>query len=64
MSGKKFMILNSKRNYILHFLDDSAGKSSVSGVDVEYLLKPQESRTRTSIESMEKKLDEKLSSHS
>ncbi|CAI9279531.1 unnamed protein product [Lactuca saligna] len=41
-----------------------AGKSSVSGVDVEYLLKPQESRTRTSIESMEKKLDEKLSSHS
>lgn len=44
MSGKKFMILNSKRNYILHFLDDSAGK--------------------TSIESMEKKLDEKLSSHS
>lgn len=39
MSGKHFKILNTDLNLILKFLNDSVGKSSVSGVEVEYLLK-------------------------
>ncbi|CAI9303783.1 unnamed protein product [Lactuca saligna] len=47
MSGKKFKILNSKMNSILQFLADTGRKNSVSGVEVEYLLKYQESRLKT-----------------
>ena len=39
ISGNQFKLLNSKSNMILQFLNDSAGKSFVSSVEVEYLSK-------------------------
>lgn len=64
ISSKQFKILNSTINYVLEFMNTSVGKSSVSGVDVEYLLMSQYSRTRTLAEGIEKSIDEKLSTHS
>ncbi|CAI9282257.1 unnamed protein product [Lactuca saligna] len=39
MLGKQFKTLNSKLNLILHFLNDSVGKSSVSGFEVNVLIR-------------------------
>ncbi|CAI9290952.1 unnamed protein product [Lactuca saligna] len=50
-------------NFILQLLNDSVGKSSVSGADVECLLKSHESRTRTLVEDVDKHIDEMLSTH-
>lgn len=44
MSGRQFNILNSKMNLILQFLADTGSKHSISGVEVDSLLKDQESR--------------------
>ncbi|CAI9275729.1 unnamed protein product [Lactuca saligna] len=43
MSGKQFKILNIKMKMILQFLVDTRTKNSVSGVEVEYIFKSQES---------------------
>lgn len=51
-------------NLILQFLNDSAGKFVVSGVEVEYLLKSQESKTKALIEGVEKSIDERLATRS
>lgn len=45
-------------------MNNSAGKSSVSGVEVKDLLKSQESRTRKLIEDVDKHIDERLATHS
>lgn len=43
MSGEKYKILNSELNSILQFLNASDGKYIVSGKEVEFLLKSQQS---------------------
>ncbi|CAH1418284.1 unnamed protein product [Lactuca virosa] len=63
MSGKQFKILNSKMNSILQFLNDSVGKSFVSGFEVKYMLKSQESCIRTLLEDVDKHIDEMLATH-
>ncbi|CAI9299835.1 unnamed protein product [Lactuca saligna] len=64
MSGKQFKMLNSKLNSILEFLNDSVGKTYVSGVEVEYLLKSQESSMYTLIEDVDKRIEKRLATHS
>lgn len=36
MFGKQLKILISKMNSILYFLSDTTGKTSISGIEVEY----------------------------
>lgn len=64
MSGKQFKILKSKLNLILQFVNDSSQKFVVSGVEFEYLLKSQESRTKALIEGVDKSIDERFATHS
>lgn len=63
MPDKHFKILNSKMNSILQISSDIIGKTSVSCVEVEYLLKVQETRTLTLIEDMDKLINECLANH-
>lgn len=49
MLGKQYIIMNSKLNTILQFLNDNVGKSYMSGEEVDFSLKSQESSTKTSI---------------
>lgn len=44
-------------------MNDIGGNSSISGVDVEYLLKAQESCTRTIIENVDKRNDDSLATY-
>ncbi|CAH1413019.1 unnamed protein product [Lactuca virosa] len=60
MSGKKLKILNSKMNSILQFLVDAGSKNSVSGVEVEYLLKDHESQLKSFIEYVDKRTDDRI----
>lgn len=41
MLGKQYIIMNSKLNTILQFLNDNAWKPFVSGEEVEFLLNSQ-----------------------
>lgn len=49
---------------MLQFLNNSTRTSTVSGHEVEYLLKSQESRTKTIIDGVDKRIDEELALHS
>ncbi|CAH1432086.1 unnamed protein product [Lactuca virosa] len=60
MSVKQFKILNCKMISILQFLADTGNKHSISGVEVEYLLKTQESRLKTLIENVDKRSDDQV----
>ncbi|CAH1435811.1 unnamed protein product [Lactuca virosa] len=51
-------------SWILQFLADTSSKHYVSGVEVEYLLKAQESRLRTLIDDVHKRNDERVLNHS
>lgn len=64
MSGKQIKILNSKLNSILQFLNDSVGKSTISGKEVQYLLKSQESSTKNLTDGVNKRIDEWLALYS
>ena len=44
MSGKQFKVLNRKLNSILQFQADSGSKHSVSGIEVDVMLKAIEHR--------------------
>lgn len=43
---------------------DTGGKNSVSGVEVEYLLKSQESHMKTFIENIDKRYEERMTNQS
>lgn len=61
MSGKQFKILNSKINSLLQVVVDIGGKNYVSGVEMEYMMKAQESRLRQLIEGIHQKTSKKIS---
>lgn len=60
MYVKQYKMLNVKFNFIHQFLNDSAGKTTVSGEEVEFLLKSQDSRTRTLFDNTVKGIDKHL----
>ncbi|CAH1449341.1 unnamed protein product [Lactuca virosa] len=64
MSGKQLRIINSKINSLLQITVDTRGKNYVTGVEMDYLLKSQESRLRNLIEVVEPKQEERLVTHS
>ncbi|CAH1449526.1 unnamed protein product [Lactuca virosa] len=55
MSGKHFKIFNSKINSLLQLQEDIEGRNFVTRVEMEYLLKSQENRFRSLVESIEQK---------
>lgn len=62
--GKQFKILNSKIKTLLQVVADTGGEHYVSGVEVQYMMKPQESHVRDLMEGIEKKLAEVVDFHS
>lgn len=63
MSGKQYKILNSKLNTILYFLNENVVKCFVSGDEVEFLLKNQESGMRNLITSYVTSLEDSMVVH-
>ncbi|CAH1413460.1 unnamed protein product [Lactuca virosa] len=63
MSSKHFMILNSKINYLLQITGDTGGRNYVTGVEMDYLLKDQQSQLWNLIEGVEQKQEERLATH-
>lgn len=64
MFGKQFKILNTKINMILQFLVDIGNKNSLSRIEVDYLLKAQQSRLKNLIDDVDKRNDERVLNHS
>lgn len=54
MLEKQFKISNSKMNSILQFLANTRHKNALISVDVNHLLKPQESRLKDLIDDVDK----------
>ena len=54
MSGKQFKILNQKLNAIIQSQADSGTKSSMSGLEVEYLIKEAEKRILEKVDQSDK----------
>lgn len=50
MYGKKFKILNQKINSLIQLQDDGGGKNSVSGIEMEVMLKVQERRIQDKLD--------------
>ena len=51
MSGKQFKILNQKLNLILQSQADSGAKKSVSGIEVDVIIKAAKLRLHTKIDT-------------
>lgn len=64
ISGKQYKILNSKMNSLFQFMGNTIGKNCVTRVEVDYLLKAQESRLRTLNGEVDKNHEERLVTHS
>ncbi|CAI9299876.1 unnamed protein product [Lactuca saligna] len=64
MSRKQYKILNFKLNIILLSLNDNVGKSSMSGEGGEFLVKSQELKMKTLINSIVINLEESLATQS
>ncbi|CAI9289560.1 unnamed protein product [Lactuca saligna] len=64
MSGKQFKILNSKMNSLFQIVADNEGKHYVTGTEMDYLMKAQESQLRNLIADIEQKQAELLAFHS
>lgn len=62
MSGKQYTILNSNLNIVLQFLNDTStfSNSHLSKDDVEFLLKSQETNTKTLITNEVTQLETRL----
>ncbi|CAI9291042.1 unnamed protein product [Lactuca saligna] len=54
ISGKQFQILNRKLNPLLQLQADAGGKHSVSGIEVDVMLKAQEHRLQNKFHQMDK----------
>lgn len=54
MSGKQFKILNKKYNYLLQSQADSRAKNSVSGIEVDVMLKAVELRIKKKLDIVDK----------
>ena len=63
MLGKQFKILNNKLNSLLQIQEDIGGWNSVSGIEVDAMLKSYENRLKMVMEQIEKKHEECLNPH-
>lgn len=60
MYGKQFKILNRKLNSLIQTQEDTGTRNTVTGIDVDVLLKAQEHQLKMAMEQIESKYEERL----
>ncbi|CAI9299054.1 unnamed protein product [Lactuca saligna] len=63
MSGKQFKILNQKLNFLRYIKANTRSRNTVSGIEVDVLLRSQEHRLKVVIEQIESKYEERVKHH-